>query len=95
MQGTAVVEVVRHAAHPLYKKLKKISKNYKVSLNGQTVSDGQTVRIIETKQVAKGKYFAIQKVLSETHEKKAKIASKKIPSVAKTGRKKIKKEAKK
>jgi small subunit ribosomal protein S17 len=59
MQDTAIVEIVRHVPHPLYKKLQKRSKKYKVDTKGQTVTVGQDVQIVETRQVAKDKYFKI------------------------------------
>jgi ribosomal protein uS17 len=59
MQSTAVVEVIRMVPHPLYKKLLKRSKKYKVETNGQKVEIGTTVRIIETRPMGKGKHFKL------------------------------------
>jgi small subunit ribosomal protein S17 len=59
MKDTAVVEVVRFVPHPLYKKLLKRSKKYKVALGSQPVTVGQMVKIVETKPIAKDKYFKI------------------------------------
>ena len=60
MQGTVVVQVTNRYPHPLYKKLLKRSKKYKVGLNGQVVTEGQVVKIIESRKTAKGKHFILQ-----------------------------------
>lgn len=70
MQGTVVVEVTRRTPHPLYKKLLKRSNHFKVDPNGQTLVVGQNVKIVETKPQAKGKYFKVQEVIADTHQKK-------------------------
>jgi small subunit ribosomal protein S17 len=72
MIGTVVVEVERRIPHPLFKKLLKRGKNFKVATNGQKVEIGQLVKIVETRPVAKGKYFAL--VLNEDKAKKGKQA---------------------
>lgn len=61
MQDTVVVEVSWKRPHPLYKKLLKRSKKFKVDPNGQAVSVGDTVTIQETKPMSKGKYFMLAK----------------------------------
>ena len=63
MQDTAVVQVTRFVPHPLYKKLLKRSKNFKVDSKGVELTVGQTVKIVETKPMAKDKHF---KILVET-----------------------------
>jgi len=62
MKGTAVVQVTRFVPHPLYKKLLKRSKNFKVDSKGVELTVGQEVKIVETKPTAKDKHF---KVLEE------------------------------
>jgi len=69
MQDTIVVEVTRFVPHPLYKKLMKRSKHFKVALNGHELIVGKRVKIVETKPVAKGKYFKVMEVIAEEHEK--------------------------
>lgn len=59
MKGTAVVEVSRIFPHPLYKKLLKRSKKYKVDAKGEKLEVGLIVKIIETRPIAKDKHFAI------------------------------------
>jgi small subunit ribosomal protein S17 len=65
MQDTAVVEVVRRVPHPLYKKLLKKSKNFKVDTKGQEVVVGDTVKIVETKQMSKEKFFKVLEILKK------------------------------
>ena len=60
MQDTAVVQVTRFVPHPLYKKLMKRSKNFKVDSKGVELTVGQEVKILETKPMAKDKHFRIK-----------------------------------
>ena len=59
MTGTVIVEVKRLVPHPLFKKLLKKSKKFKVATNGQKVEIGTNVKIIETRPIAKDKHFAL------------------------------------
>ena len=59
MQDTVIVEVVRRTPHPLYKKLVKKSKKFKVDRNGQEVVVGQDVKIVETRPISKDKHFKV------------------------------------
>jgi small subunit ribosomal protein S17 len=74
MNQTAVVEITRRTPHPMYGKLIKRSKKYKVDTAGAELSVGQTVKIVETKPVSKDKYFKIvggnKPVVKEAAEKK-------------------------
>jgi small subunit ribosomal protein S17 len=90
MQDTVIVEVTRFVPHPLYKKLMKRSKSFKVAVNGHTLEVGRRVKIVETKPMSKDKYFKVQEVIAEQHEKSAaKVKVEKVveapvaPSVAK------------
>lgn len=65
MQQTAVVEVTRLTPHPLYKKLLKRSKNFKVDTKEQEVQVGQQVKIVEIKPISKDKYFKVLEVIKE------------------------------
>jgi len=56
---TPIVEVVRRTPHPLYKKLMKRSKRFKVDSSNFELSMGQRVRIEETRPLSKDKYFKI------------------------------------
>ncbi len=63
MQKTAVVEVERKFAHPLYKKIMTRSKKYKVDTGEHALNIGDSVRIIETRPISKDKYFKIKEII--------------------------------
>lgn len=70
MNDTAVVEVSRRVPHPLYKKLLARSKKFKVATNGKQLTVGDLVRIVETRPLAKDKYFKVDEVLTSAKEAK-------------------------
>jgi len=59
MRGVIVVEVTRKTPHPLYKKLMKRSKKFKVATNGQEVAVGDTVQIRDTRPLSKDTHFVL------------------------------------
>lgn len=59
MQNTVVVEVLRSIPHPMYKKLLRKSKKYKVETHGQKTEIGETVKIVEVSPISKDKHFAL------------------------------------
>lgn len=59
MINTAVVVVSRVVPHPIYQKLLRKNKKFKVDTKGHKVTIGQTVKIIETRPMAGDKHFAI------------------------------------
>ena len=63
MNKTAVVEITRKTAHPLYKKLLRRSKRYKADTAGLELVLGQKVKIAETKPMSKGKFFKVTEVI--------------------------------
>jgi small subunit ribosomal protein S17 len=97
MQKTVVVEVFRKTPHPLYKKLVKLSKKFKVDNTGfENVEVGSTVRIVETKPISKGKYFKIAGVVGEAKKVSPVLKTEKTEKVeAKAEVKPAKKAAKK
>lgn len=73
MEKTAVVEVSRVKPHPLYRKLIRLSKKYKVDNTGfEDVEVGSFVKIQEIKPLSKDKYFKISEILTKDHVKKTK-----------------------
>lgn len=68
MLKTVVVEVTRKTPHPLYKKLLKRGKKYKVDTGSFSVSAGDKVRIIETRPLSKDKHFRIHEILVRAQE---------------------------
>lgn len=63
MQNTAVVKITRRKLHPLYKRLLKRSKKYKVDTAGLSLKVGDRVRISETRPISKEKYFKVLEVI--------------------------------
>lgn len=63
MQKTAIVEVERKFAHPVYKKIITRSKRYKVDIGEHVLNIGDLVEIIETKPISKDKYFKVKEVI--------------------------------
>ena len=65
MQHTIVVNISRQVPHPLYKKLLRRSKNFKVDTADIAVIVGDKVTIVETKPISKDKHFILQSVLTQ------------------------------
>ena len=63
MANTVIVEVTRRTPHPMYRKLLKRSKNYKVAVNNVTVAIGDTVKMTETRRKSKDIYFELSEVV--------------------------------
>jgi small subunit ribosomal protein S17 len=62
MQKTAVVEVKRVFRHPLYHKVVRSARTYKVHDEFGT-NPGDKVRIVESKPISKTKFWVIEEVL--------------------------------
>lgn len=62
-QNTAIVDVRRMLTHPLYKKILRRNKKYKVDTTGVEVKTGDSVKIVETRPISKNKYFKIAEVI--------------------------------
>ena len=63
MNRTAVVEVSRKTAHPLYRKLIKRESRYKADTGDLALVLGQKVKIVEIKPMSKGKFFKVMEVI--------------------------------
>lgn len=63
MNKTAVVEITRKTAHPLYGKLLKRSKKIKADTGNLDLSVGQKVKISQTRPISKEKFFIVAKVI--------------------------------
>ena len=64
MQKTVVVEVETKKPHPLYKKIVRKTKKYKVHWEGKKkLDEGTIVRIRETRPISKEKHFKVVEVL--------------------------------
>lgn len=62
MNNTILVEVVRRTPHPLYKKLIRRTKKFKVHAIDGSVKIGDVVAIIETRPRSKDTHFALKEV---------------------------------
>jgi small subunit ribosomal protein S17 len=62
MQKTAVVEVERVFRHPLYRKVVRTAKTYKVH-DELGATPGDKVRIVESKPISKTKFWVIEEIL--------------------------------
>lgn len=63
MQKTVVVKVERKMFHPMYKKLVKQVKKFKVHDPSQEAKVGDMVRIIESRPFSKEKRFSLLEVV--------------------------------
>ena len=59
---TAVVEVERFYRHPLYRKVVRTAKKYKVH-DELGVNPGDKVRIIESKPISRTKFWVVEEIL--------------------------------
>ncbi|PIV09448.1 30S ribosomal protein S17 [Candidatus Roizmanbacteria bacterium CG02_land_8_20_14_3_00_36_15] len=59
MTKTVTVLVERKYRHPLYKKVIKRSKRYKVHNEKLDLKEGDMVRIIETRPISREKHFIV------------------------------------
>ena len=63
MDKTVVVAVERTTRHPLYKKVIKITKKYKVHDETNAIPVGALVQIVESRPISKTKRWAVETVL--------------------------------
>lgn len=87
---TAIVEVERFFAHPLYLKRTRKTKRYPVH-DETGVKEGNIVDFAQTRPISKTKRWKIIKILSGTKKEKIKNKSEKLQSK----RKKVKAKSKK
>lgn len=78
MNNTAIVEITRRTPHPLYGKLIKRSKKYKVDVTGAEIAVGQTVKIVETRPISKDKYFKVMENKKPTAKVSIRVSSVKV-----------------
>ncbi|MCD6459108.1 30S ribosomal protein S17 [bacterium] len=63
MDKTIVVQVERKVSHPIYKKVIKILKNYKVHDESCQAKIGDIVEIMETRPLSKDKRWRLLNIL--------------------------------
>lgn len=65
MDKTIVVQVTSNVKHPLYSKVVKKTKKFKVHDELNTANIGDTVEIMETKPLSKDKYFRLVRIIEK------------------------------
>lgn len=60
---TIVVLVERRTAHPLYRKVVKVSKKYTAHDEANTAKKGDLVRIVETRPLSKNKRWRLVEIV--------------------------------
>ncbi len=63
MEKTAVVQVQRRFAHPVYKKYVSKRVKYKIHDEQNDLNVGDTVRIVETRPLSKAKRWRLLEIL--------------------------------
>jgi small subunit ribosomal protein S17 len=63
MPNTLIVEIERNRVHPLYKKISRRTKRYKVHYDKAGAKIGDLVSIVEVRPMSKDKHFKLGKVL--------------------------------
>ncbi len=63
MDKTVVVTVERTARHPLYGKVVKVYKKYKVHDENNDAKEGDVVMICECRPISKDKSYFVQEIL--------------------------------
>ncbi|MCF8008543.1 MAG: 30S ribosomal protein S17 [Halanaerobiales bacterium] len=65
MDKTVTVAIERKTQHPMYKRVVKQTKKYKVHDEGNICNEGDKVRIIETRPLSKTKRWRVLEVLEK------------------------------
>ena len=63
MDKTIVVAIVSNSKHPLYKKVVKKTKKFKVHDENNEAGIGDTVKIMETRPISKDKYYRLVRIV--------------------------------
>jgi small subunit ribosomal protein S17 len=66
MEKTAVVEVERLARHPVYEKVMRLRKKYKVHDEENTCRAGDTVSIVESRPLSREKRWRLKEILERS-----------------------------
>jgi len=61
---TIVVKVERRTAHPMYRKIVKVSKKFAVHDEKNEARIGDTVRIVETRPLSRSKRWRLVEIIS-------------------------------
>jgi small subunit ribosomal protein S17 len=66
MDKTAVVEVERLARHPVYEKVMRLRKKYKVHDEENTCRSGDIVRIVESRPLSREKRWRLMEIVERS-----------------------------
>jgi small subunit ribosomal protein S17 len=66
MEKTAVVSVERTTRHPLYGKIVRVTKKYKIHDPENACGIGDKVRIMETRPISKDKRWRLVEILEKS-----------------------------
>jgi small subunit ribosomal protein S17 len=65
MNKTVIVSVIENKKHPIYKKVVKSTKKYKVHDEENVCGIGDTVEIMETRPMSKDKYNRLVRIVEK------------------------------
>ena len=65
MDKTIIVAIVSSSKHPIYKKVVKTTKKFKVHDENNIAGLGDTVEIMETRPISKQKYHRVVRVVEK------------------------------
>ena len=65
MNKTVVVSVVENKKHPIYKKVVKVTKKYKVHDEENVCGVGDTIEIMETRPLSRDKYNRLVRIVEK------------------------------
>jgi len=65
MEKTIVVAITSNVKHPLYSKVVKRTKKFKVHDENREAHIGDTVEIMETRLLSKDKYFRLVRIVEK------------------------------
>jgi small subunit ribosomal protein S17 len=63
VKNTIIVEIEKNRVHPLYKKIMRRTRNYKVHYDEKGANPGDMVTIVETRPISKDKFYKLVKVI--------------------------------
>jgi small subunit ribosomal protein S17 len=68
MEKTVVVVVRETRQHPLYGKVIRVTKRYKVHDEDSACKMGDHVRIVESRPISKDKHWAVEEILQRAEQ---------------------------
>jgi small subunit ribosomal protein S17 len=69
MNKTAVVEIERKFRHPLFQKIVRVSKKFKIHDENNDCKVGDLVEIMETRRLSRDKHWRLVKIIGKSRVK--------------------------